>query len=126
MQYLRIYESNTGGYVDLHALHGADELPANSEAAWALADQGHAIQLLPTIVAANLEMRKKELPDIVGNKNPEALYSEEIQGIKKEIIRTLQPDRNKSVQQVWIITQARNIFKVERAMVFNEAIYDAL
>src|SRR5688500_4390800 len=71
MEYLRIYESKTGGWVDLHPLHGDDELPNNAEASRILADHGHKIQLLPLIHAKDKEERLKWLPDVFENKNPD-------------------------------------------------------
>jgi hypothetical protein len=49
-----------------------------------------------------------------------------VQDIKKGIIGALQPDRNKSIEQVWIITQQQNLFVAKRAMVFDKSIYEAL
>lgn len=49
-----------------------------------------------------------------------------IQDIKKGIIGALQPDRNKSIEQVWVITRQQNLFIADRKMVFDESIYDAL
>lgn len=49
-----------------------------------------------------------------------------IQDIKKGIVGALQPDRNKSIEQVWIITKNKNLFIAERNDVFNDAIYDKL
>lgn len=170
MQYLRIYETKSGGYVDLHPLHGADELPANSEAARAIANHGHTIELLPTIAIADREGRQKWLPDVIGNKNPDiridghligdiktpivripikqstinrCIYAcaqqkvsiavlnllgrdYTIQDVKKAVIGALQPDRNKTIQEVWVITSKGNIFKASRRMVFDESIYEQL
>lgn len=49
-----------------------------------------------------------------------------IQDIKKGIIGALQPDRNKTIEQVWIITNQLNLFVIKREMVFDETIYIAL
>lgn len=49
-----------------------------------------------------------------------------IQDIKKGIIGALQPDRNKSIEQVWVITKQQGLFIAERTMVFDESIYEAL
>lgn len=49
-----------------------------------------------------------------------------IQDIKKGIIGALQPDRNKSIEEVWVITQQQNLFIADRKMVFDESIYKAL
>lgn len=170
MPYLKIYESSTGGYVELHPLHGSDELPANSEAARVLANFGHRVQLLPALPAANLEGRLLLLPDVYGFKNPDIRIDENLIGdiktpstaigirqitigrcihacaqqkvaiavinlrnrhytirdVKKGIIGALQPDRNKSIQQVWVVTATGNLFKVQRPMVFDESIYSEL
>lgn len=50
MVYLRVYESKSGGLVDLHPLHGKDELSDNMEACRVLADHGFKIQLLPCLL----------------------------------------------------------------------------
>jgi hypothetical protein len=47
-----------------------------------------------------------------------------VQDIKKGIIGALQPDRNKTIKEVWVITRKGNLFKAKRAMVFDESIYD--
>lgn len=49
-----------------------------------------------------------------------------VQDIKKGIVGALQPNRNKTILAVWVITKNRNLFKVERGMVFNDQIYDVL
>ena len=49
-----------------------------------------------------------------------------IQDIKKGIIGALQPDRNKTLQEVWIVTIKGNIFKADRKMVFDDSIYESL
>ncbi len=49
-----------------------------------------------------------------------------IQDIKKGIIGALQPDRNKSIVEVWIITRQQHLFIAKRSMVFNETIYEGL
>ncbi len=41
-------------------------------------------------------------------------------------IGALQPDRNKTIQEVWVITAKGNIFKANRKMVFDESIYERL
>jgi hypothetical protein len=170
MNYLPIYLSSTGGLVDLHPLHGADELPNNTEAARVLADHGHAIELLPSIPAAEIEARIEWLWDVTGQKNPDVridgymigdiktpdpvipvkqktinrciyacgqqkvtiaiinLWDRDysVQDIKKGVVGALQPDRNKSIEEVWVITKAANLFKVDRCMVFDDTIYELL
>ncbi len=49
-----------------------------------------------------------------------------IQDIKKGIVGALQPDRNKSIRYVWIITNASKVFAISRKMVYNDAIYNEL
>ena len=170
MEYLRIYESKTGGYVDLHPLHGEDELPNNAEASRILADHSHRIQLLPLIHAKDKEERLKWLPDVFGNKNPDLridgimigdiktpVKSEQIRksvingaicecarqkvsvavinlidnnyrlhDLKTGIVGALQPERNKSIRFVWIVTKQKNLFKIDRETVFDDSIYEVL
>ncbi len=170
MNYLRIYDSKTGGAVELHPLHGADELPNNLQAAKIIADQGCLVELLPNLPGAEKQARKYWLPDVTENKNPDiridgifigdiktpnphvlvkkstinhCIYScarqkvsiaiinlmdrdYTLQDIKKGIIGALQPDRNKTIKEAWIITRHRNLFKVARNMVFDESIYETL
>jgi hypothetical protein len=170
MTYLRIFDAGNGGFVDIHPLHGKDELPANSEAARILANHGYQIELLPTIPAAAVDARAEWLWDVFETKNPDiridgfrigdiktpetdvhirkatinrCIYScaqqkvaiavinlrereYTIQDIKKGIIGALQPGRNKSIEEVWIITRDGNLFKVDRCMVFDESVYDVL
>jgi hypothetical protein len=170
LQYLRVYESKSGGCVDLHPFHGADELPENMEACRILADHGYHVQLLPSIPEAEVILRKQLLPDVFLNKNPDIringlwvgdiktpdkdtfvkkstvnrsiysaaqqkvdlvvvnLYERDytVQDVKKGVVGALQPDRNKSIKQVWLITKNRNLFIVKREMVFNDAVYEVL
>jgi hypothetical protein len=170
MNYIRIYESKKGGWVDVHPLHGADELPNNAEASMILADHGYQIQLLPLIPASATEKRQIWLPDVFGSKNPDVRINGELigdiktpdirspirksiisrciydaakqkvpiaiinlrdkdysfQDVKKGIVGALQPDRNKSILFVWIITRHRNLFVVDRKHVFNDMIYEVL
>lgn len=170
LHYLRVYESKSGGWVDLHPLHGADELPDNLEVCRLLADQGYKIELLPCIDKCNPALRQKLLPDVFGYKNPDvringamigdikspgrndsikkrtitnAINSAAIQkvqlailnlngldyiiqDIKKGIVGALQPDRNRSISEIWIITKNKNLFTVNRQQVFNDSIYGEL
>jgi hypothetical protein len=170
LNYLRIYESKKGGWVELHPLHGQDELPANTEACRVLADDGFKIELLPSIPEGDTEARKKWLPDVYENKNPDiringhligdiktpdkgvwvkkpkisrAIYAAAqqkvevvilnlyermytVQDVKKGIVGALQPARNKSIRFVWIITNQRNLFIINRQMVFDDSIYEVL
>lgn len=71
LHYIRVYESISGGWVDLHPLHGEDELPDNLEACKLLAQKGYQLQLLPCINQGELELRQKLLPDVFGSKNPD-------------------------------------------------------
>jgi hypothetical protein len=168
--YIRVYESCSCGWVNLHPLHGKDELSVNLEACKVLADEGHQIELLPSIPAADVELRLKFLQDVFGNKNPDvringqligdiktpdmksfvkkSIISREIlsaakqkvdvailnlcecnytvQDVKKGIVGALQPDRNKSIKYVWLITASRKLFIVDRVMVFDDSIYEVL
>ena len=49
-----------------------------------------------------------------------------LQDIKKGIIGALQPDRNRSIEEVWIITAEKKLFQAVRDKVFDESIYDQL
>jgi contact-dependent growth inhibition (CDI) system CdiA-like toxin len=126
--------------------------------------------MLPSIPAADVELRNKFLPDILGNKNPDvringqligdiktpdkknfvkkSIISREIlsaakqkvdvailnlyecdytvQDVKKGIVGALQPDRNKSIKYVWLLTRNRKLFIVDRVMVFDDSIYEVL
>lgn len=170
MSYSQIYSSPTGGFVDLHPLHGAEELPSNTKAAFVIADHGHAVELLPSIPSAETEERKKWLWDVEGQKNPDVridgykigdiktpdadipvkqstisrcvytcarqkvsiaiinLLGREyaVQDIKKGVVGALQPDRNRSIEEVWIITKAGGLFMVDRGIVFDDKIYERL
>ena len=170
MEFLRIYESDTGGCVDLHPMHGRDELPNNAEACRILADHAYRVELLPSINEKEQLLRDKWLPDVFGNKNPDVringlwigdiktpakntlikkstingfvysaakqkvsiaiinLFGREytVQDLNKGIVGALQPGRNKSIEQVWVITEKRNLFIVERKMVFEDIIYEGL
>ena len=46
-----------------------------------------------------------------------------VQDIKRGIIGALQPDRNRSIRQVWIITALKNLFIMKREDAFNDAKY---
>jgi Contact-dependent growth inhibition CdiA C-terminal domain len=170
LRYLRVYESQSGGWVDLHPLHGEDELPDNMEACRILADNGFKIELLPCLTIKELDLREKLLSDVFGHKNPDvringiligdiktpdkktfikkstitnAMNSAAIQkvavailnlnerqytvqDVKKGIVGALQPNRNKSIKFVWVITKNRNLFIVDRRMVFDDSIYETL
>lgn len=69
--YVRVYESATGGWVDLHPWHGAQELEDNLATAKILADKGHCLQLLPTLHAHETVLRQHLLPDVFEKKNPD-------------------------------------------------------
>ncbi|MBO9561884.1 MAG: hypothetical protein J7621_03885 [Niastella sp.] len=170
LQYERVYESISGGWVDLHPLHGADELPENLEACIVIADHGISVELLPCLPANELVLRQQFLPDVFGNKNPDVRINKlligdiktlserkavrkatinnaintaasqrvevvilnlinrqyAVQDIKKGIVGALQPERNRSIRFVWIITRSRNLFMIDREKVFDDSIYEAL
>lgn len=68
------------GYVDLHILHGAEEMKPNFEISKFLADQGHKIKLLPILKESDDNLRKiiygtdKFLP----GKNPDSLIGKKL------------------------------------------------
>jgi hypothetical protein len=170
LHYLRVYESSSGGWIDIHRLHGKEEAKENLIAAKILADLGFYIQLLPCLSMKEAHLRQQLLPDVHGIKNPDiringllvgdiktpnkttvirkaivnnTIYaaanqkvelviinlsqcSYTIQDIKKGVVGALQPNRNKSIKQVWIITNAGKVFALSREMVYNDAIYDEL
>lgn len=168
--YVRVYLTLAGGHIDLHPLHGKDELKENMEACMILADHGFIIEMLPILQASEKGLRKKFLPDIFDNKNPDvringqligdiktpdkdlpitkSTISREIlsaakqkadiailnlcgrdysvQDIKRGIVGALQPDRNRCILLVWVITKGRNLFTISRQMVFTDSIYERL
>jgi hypothetical protein len=170
MQYLRVYESQFGGVVDLHPLHGSDELYNNLEASRVIADHGYNIELLPELTEIEVEARQIWISDVAYRKNPDVRingvligdiktpnpkvpvkqstinqliyrcgkqkvsiailnlmgrqYS--VQDIKKGIVGALQPDRNRSIKEVWVITMDKRLFKAVRTFVFDDSIYEEL
>lgn len=127
MAYLRIYEATSGGIVDLHPLHGEDELPANTQAAIVIAEHGYRVELLPSLPETEVELRQLWLPDVAARKNPDLRINGcKIGDIKKGIIGALQPGRNSSIEEVWIIATQKGLFKASRDMVYTESIYDIL
>ena len=167
MPYTQVHESDSGGWVWQHDLHGEDELQENLEAARILANHGYKIELLPTIEELNTQLRAELLPDVYNNKNPDvrinsvmigdiktpvlatkssinrAIYRSgqqkaevaiinldskayTIRDVKTGIVGALQPDRNSSIQQVWIITRTKNLFIVTRQNVYDDSIYEVL
>lgn len=170
MQYLRIYESQSAGVVDLHPLHGQDEFNNNFEASKIMADHGHYVQLLPELTEIEVEERRLWLSDVEYRKNPDVringimvgdiktpnpqigvrqatisrcIYScarqkvsvaiinlidlqYSIQDLKNGIVGSLQPDRNKTIKQVWVITRNRGLFIADREKVFDDSVYEEL
>jgi hypothetical protein len=168
--YVRVYLTLSGGHIDLHPLHGKDELKENMEACMILADHGFIIEMLPLLHAEEVELRKKFLPDVFCNKNPDVRINGQLIGdiktpdkdlpiskptinrlilsaakqkadiailnlcgrdysfqeIKRGIVGALQPDRNRSILLVWVITKSRNLFTISREMVFTDSIYERL
>jgi hypothetical protein len=49
-----------------------------------------------------------------------------VQELKKGILGALQPDRNKSIRFVWIITCKKNLFILDRNQAFDDSVYDSL
>lgn len=76
-----------------------------------------------TISRQILSAAKQKVPIAILNLYERA-YT--VRDIKKGIVGALQPDRNKSIEQVWVITQKRNLFTITRPMVFNDLIYETL
>lgn len=170
MQYLRIYESECGGAVDLHPLHGPHELYHNLEASRIIADHGYTVELLPELTELEVEARKLWISDVAYRKNPDVRINVTLIGdiktpnpkvavkkttinqflyrcakqkvsiailnlmgreysvldIKKGIVGALQPDRNKSIKEVWIITIDKRLIKIIRTFVFDDSIYEEL
>jgi hypothetical protein len=170
MQYLRIYESPSGGMVDLHPLHGPDELYNNLEASKIIADHGYSVELLPELTEFEVEARQLWISDVAHRKNPDVRINGALIGdiktpnpkvsikkitinqfiyrcarqkvsiailnlmgrqysvldIKRGIVGALQPERNKSIKEVWVITTDKRLFKVGRAFVFDDSIYEEL
>ena len=168
--YVRVYITLAGGHIDLHPMHGNEELKENMEACMILADHGFTIELLPMLHAEEIALRKKFLPDVFCNKNPDVringqligdiktpdkdlpitkstisrlilsaakqkadiailnLYERDysFQDIKRGTVGALQPDRNRSILLVWVITKNRNLFTISRQMVFNDSVYERL
>lgn len=71
LAYVRIYESKSGGWVDLHPLHGEDELADNLQTCKLLADKGYQLEMLPLLEANETELRQQLLADVFANKNPD-------------------------------------------------------
>ena len=49
-----------------------------------------------------------------------------VQEVKKGVVGALQPERNKTIRFVFIITRQGNLFKIERETVFDDSIYEIL
>jgi len=170
LHYRRVFESATGGWVELHPLHGEDELLQNILACSILADHGYRVQLLPSIPENETALREKFLQDVFLHKNPDIRVNGEMIGdiktpdestivkkstinrgiysaaqqkvsivvlnlceksytvrdIKNGVIGALQPGRNKTIQHVWIITKNRNLFTIDRRMIFDDSVYEIL
>jgi hypothetical protein len=61
-------------------LHGKDELEENMKACMILADHGFTIEMLPLLRASEEGLRKKFLPDVFGNKNPDVRINGQLVG----------------------------------------------
>jgi len=57
--YKRIYETDEGGFVDLHMYHGIGEMAANIRTAKILANAGHKVKLLPILKSTEDDLRKQ-------------------------------------------------------------------
>lgn len=170
MEYLRIYESESGGVVDLHPLHGTRELYSNLQASRIIADHGYNVELLPELTEIQVEARRLWISDVTHPKNPDIRINGILigdiktpnpkipvkkstinhfisrcakqkasiailnlmgrqysaQDIKNGIVGALQPNRNKSIKEVWIIKIDKSLFKIGRDFVFDDSIYEEL
>ncbi|MGN6419940.1 MAG: hypothetical protein ACTHMC_20715 [Pseudobacter sp.] len=70
--YIRIYKSRSGGCVVENMYKCGHDRRDNVKTAKILADKGYFIQLLPDICSTEIELRKRYLSDVYGNKNPDA------------------------------------------------------
>ena len=71
LHYLRVYETSSGGWIDIHRLHGKEEAKENLNASKILADLGFRIELLPCLLMKQAHLRQQLLPDVHGIKNPD-------------------------------------------------------
>ncbi|OQP64933.1 hypothetical protein A3860_19480 [Niastella vici] len=102
--YLRAYVSLSGGCIDLHPLHGKGELVENMEACKILADHGYQIEMLPSLPANETALRRKLLPDVFLNKNPDV----RINGLLLGDIKT--PEKNSLVRKSVISRQISQVY----------------
>ena len=77
---MAVYVTLSGGLIKLHPLHGKDELLQNMEACIILADHGFTIEMLPIIQSSEDGLRKKFLPDVFANKNPDVRINGQLIG----------------------------------------------
>src|SRR4051812_24341078 len=103
--YVRVYLTLAGGHIDLHPLHGKDELKENVEACMILADHGFIIEMLPILQTNEEGLRKKFLPDVFGNKNPDVRINGQLIGDIKT------PHKNIPIKQSTIAKEIHNAAK---------------
>jgi hypothetical protein len=72
-------------------------------------------------ISRQIESAAKQKVEIVVINLDGREYS--VQDIKKGIIGALQPDRNRSIKQVWVITRKRNLFMICRENVYDDYRY---
>ncbi len=97
MPYTQVHESESGGWVWQHDLHGEDELQQNLEAARILANFGYKVELLPTINETHPELRAELLPDVYDNKNPDVRINSTIIGDIKTPLVVTQSSINRAI-----------------------------
>lgn len=125
--YTQVYQGKEGGYVQIHAMHGKQELADNFRIAQHLANQGERVRLLPidsTPGATNPDASRNDsiwefkTPDSASGKNgtQNAIKQASAQGRENVLIElnaaykisdvinglkaAFQPGRAKSIQQV--------------------------
>lgn len=78
LNYVRVYDSPCGGWIDVHPLHGKDELEGNLQTCKLLANKGYCLELLPVIYKDEVALRQMLLLDVFGNKNPDVRINKNI------------------------------------------------
>ena len=106
-EYLRTYVSLSGGCIHLHPLHEKKELAENLEACKILADHGYQIEMLPSLHSSAIGLRKKFLPDVFRNKNPDV----RINGLLLGDIKT--PEKNSLVRQSVINQKPESVYNFQ-------------
>lgn len=83
--YNTIYKSENGKTVQVHLLHGIDEMAKNVNAAKLLADAGYNVKLLPILDDDKIREKIYGTKDFVKGKNPDALINGKIFDIKTTV-----------------------------------------